>query len=169
MSLPILWLDQVNYQQLPINQPKCPYHNNMHDGAMQMTARDEEVSRRCCCVVCWEVHLSCLSSCLSYITGSSCLSYITALSMLNSVCKLQGNVLHGNILACRPQVNYWPSNVEHTKEAESDRYTLTTQHVSGMAVKEDLPPVEGGIGDFFQAGERIRGMDEGRCDPGALT
>jgi len=34
---------QVNYQQLPINQPKCPYHNNMHDGAMQMTARDEEV------------------------------------------------------------------------------------------------------------------------------
>ena len=34
---------QVNYQQLPINQPKCPYHNNMHDGFMQMTARDEEV------------------------------------------------------------------------------------------------------------------------------
>jgi len=46
---------QVNYQQLPINQPKCPYHNNMHDGAMQMTARDEEVrpdtmrlSAECC-------------------------------------------------------------------------------------------------------------------------
>ena len=36
---------QVNYQQLPINQPKCPYHNNMHDGFMQMTARDEEVRR----------------------------------------------------------------------------------------------------------------------------
>ena len=34
---------QVNYQQLQFNQPKCPYHNNMHDGAMQMTARDEEV------------------------------------------------------------------------------------------------------------------------------
>ena len=34
---------QVNYQQLPINQPKCPYHNNMQDGLMQMTARDEEV------------------------------------------------------------------------------------------------------------------------------
>ena len=61
------------------------------------------------------------------------------------------------------QVNYWPSNVQHTKEVESDRYTLTTQHVNGMAVKEDLPPVEGGIGDFRQAGDRIRDMDEGRC------
>ena len=63
------------------------------------------------------------------------------------------------------QVNYWPSNVQHTKEVESDRYTLTTQHVNGMAVKEDLPPVEGGIGDFRQAGDRIRDMDEGRCVP----
>ena len=42
---------QVNYQQLPINQPKCPYHNNMHDGLMQMTARDEEVHHRMRCHV----------------------------------------------------------------------------------------------------------------------
>ena len=70
---------------------------------------------------------------------------------------------------CAPrQVNYWPSNVQHTKEVESDRYTLTTQHVNGVAVKEDLPPVEGGIGDFRQAGDRIRDMDEGRYEhPGA--
>lgn len=53
--------------------------------------------------------------------------------------------------------------MQHTKEVESDRYTLTTQHVNGMAVKEDLPPVPGGIGDYRQAGDRIRDMDEGRC------
>ncbi len=67
----------------------------------------------------------------------------------------------------RRQVNYWPSNVEHTEEVESDRFTSSMQPIMGVPTKEDLPPVEGGIGDFFQAGERIRQMDEGRCGPWA--
>jgi catalase len=33
----------VNYQLLPANIPKCPFHNNHHDGAMNFTVRDEEV------------------------------------------------------------------------------------------------------------------------------
>jgi len=67
----------------------------------------------------------------------------------------------------RRQVNYWPSNVEHTEEVESDRFTSSVQPIMGVPTKEDLPPVEGGIGDFFQAGERIRQMDEGRRGPWA--
>ncbi|CAL5220763.1 g2827 [Coccomyxa viridis] len=34
----------VNYQLLPINMPKCPFHNNHMDGAMNYTIRDEEVN-----------------------------------------------------------------------------------------------------------------------------
>jgi catalase len=33
----------ANYQLLPINIPKCPFHNNHVDGAMNFTVRDEEV------------------------------------------------------------------------------------------------------------------------------
>nr|AKA94107.1 catalase [Ulva prolifera] len=33
-----------NYLQLPINAPKCPFHNNHHDGAMNMVDRKEEVN-----------------------------------------------------------------------------------------------------------------------------
>lgn len=33
----------VNYQLLPANMPKCPFHNNHMDGAMNYTIRDEEV------------------------------------------------------------------------------------------------------------------------------
>lgn len=33
-----------NYLQLPINAPKCPFHNNHHDGAMNMVDRREEVN-----------------------------------------------------------------------------------------------------------------------------
>lgn len=33
-----------NYLLLPANAPKCPYHNNHHDGAMNTTQRDEEVN-----------------------------------------------------------------------------------------------------------------------------
>lgn len=32
-----------NYLQLPINAPKCPFHNNHHDGVGNMVARTEEV------------------------------------------------------------------------------------------------------------------------------
>ncbi|WP_407605356.1 catalase, partial [Pseudomonas aeruginosa] len=32
-----------NYQQLPVNAPKCPYHNNHYDGYMNFMHRDEEV------------------------------------------------------------------------------------------------------------------------------
>ncbi len=32
----------VNYQLLPVNMPKCPFHNNHYDGAMNYTIRDEE-------------------------------------------------------------------------------------------------------------------------------
>ena len=56
--------------------------------------------------------------------------------------------------------------MEHTEEVESDRFTSSMQPIMGVPTKEDLPPVEGGIGDFFQAGERIRQMDEGRHGPG---
>jgi catalase len=41
----------ANYLQLPINAPKCPFHNNHHDGQGNMCVRDEEVnyfpSRNC--------------------------------------------------------------------------------------------------------------------------
>lgn len=32
-----------NYLQLPVNAPKCPHHNNHHDGFMNFMHRDEEV------------------------------------------------------------------------------------------------------------------------------
>lgn len=33
-----------NYLQLPVNAPKCPHHNNHHEGAMNFMTRDEEVN-----------------------------------------------------------------------------------------------------------------------------
>lgn len=32
-----------NHLMLPVNAPKCPHHNNHHDGAMNFMHRDEEV------------------------------------------------------------------------------------------------------------------------------
>ena len=32
-----------NYLMLPWNAPKCPMHNNHHEGFMNFTHRDEEV------------------------------------------------------------------------------------------------------------------------------
>lgn len=34
----------ANYLTLPVNAPKCPFHNNHHDGTMNMTKRSEEVN-----------------------------------------------------------------------------------------------------------------------------
>eukprot|EP00775_Hariotina_reticulata_P002758 gene2758-3052_t len=34
----------VNYQMLPINQPKCPFHNNHFDGQMNFMHKSEEVN-----------------------------------------------------------------------------------------------------------------------------
>jgi len=33
-----------NYLQIPVNAPKCPHHNNHHEGFMSMVHRDEEVN-----------------------------------------------------------------------------------------------------------------------------
>lgn len=33
-----------NYLQLPVNMPKCPHHNNHHDGLMNTVQRAEEVN-----------------------------------------------------------------------------------------------------------------------------
>ena len=33
----------VNYLTLPINEPKCPFHQNANEGAMQFVDKDEEV------------------------------------------------------------------------------------------------------------------------------
>lgn len=33
----------ANYLTLPVNRPKCPYHNNHWDGTMQQTERTEEI------------------------------------------------------------------------------------------------------------------------------
>jgi catalase len=33
----------TNYLQLPINAPKCPFHNNHYDGSMNMVQRKEEI------------------------------------------------------------------------------------------------------------------------------
>lgn len=33
-----------NYLMLPVNAPKCPHHNNHHDGFMNFMHRDEEVN-----------------------------------------------------------------------------------------------------------------------------
>ena len=35
-----------NYLLLPANMPKCPFHNNHHDGFMNFMHRDEEVRCR---------------------------------------------------------------------------------------------------------------------------
>ena len=36
-----------NYLLLPVNAPKCPHHNNHHDGFMNFMHRDEEVGLPC--------------------------------------------------------------------------------------------------------------------------
>lgn len=33
-----------NYLQIPVNMPKCPHHNNHHDGAMNTMTRTQEVN-----------------------------------------------------------------------------------------------------------------------------
>lgn len=33
-----------NYLTIPVNQPKCPFHNNHHEGFMNTTQRKEEVN-----------------------------------------------------------------------------------------------------------------------------
>lgn len=33
-----------NYLQIPVNAPKCPHHNNHHEGFMNIMHRDEEVN-----------------------------------------------------------------------------------------------------------------------------
>lgn len=38
-----------NYLLLPVNAPKCPHHNNHHDGFMNFMHRDEEVRIAACC------------------------------------------------------------------------------------------------------------------------
>ena len=37
-----------NYLQLPWNAPKCPHHNNHHEGLMDFMHRDEEVCSSPC-------------------------------------------------------------------------------------------------------------------------
>ena len=37
-----------NYLLLPVNAPKCPHHNNHHDGFMNFMHRDEEVRAAAC-------------------------------------------------------------------------------------------------------------------------
>lgn len=37
----------MNYQLLPVNMPKCPFHNNHQDGAMNFTVHTEEVRVAC--------------------------------------------------------------------------------------------------------------------------
>eukprot|EP00983_Pelagomonas_calceolata_P043134 1138781-Pelagomonas_calceolata.AAC.7 len=33
-----------NYLMLPVNAPKCAYHNNHHEGFMNFMSRDEEIN-----------------------------------------------------------------------------------------------------------------------------
>ena len=66
------------------------------------------------------------------------------------------------------QVNYWPSNVEHSGETQQPKYQKTfysSEQISGQRVKADLPFVGD---DYIQAGDRIRSMDEGRSASIAL-
>ncbi len=48
-----------NYLLLPVNAPKCPHHNNHHDGFMNFMHRDEEVGLSC-------LHLSCSISAICW-------------------------------------------------------------------------------------------------------
>ena len=41
----------MNYQLLPVNMPKCPFHNNHQDGAMNFTVHTEEVGGCLCASV----------------------------------------------------------------------------------------------------------------------
>ena len=52
------------------------------------------------------------------------------------------------------QVNYWPSNVEHTDEVPAKRYPPVTKAVEhGQKVRTDLPKAkEDPLYDFKQAG-----------------
>jgi hypothetical protein len=40
---------------LPVNQPKCPFHNNHNDGRMNFMHKAEEVRGAVCVRVCWGV------------------------------------------------------------------------------------------------------------------
>lgn len=47
-----------NYLLLPVNAPRCPHHNNHHEGFMNFMHRDEEVGGvwTMCCTV-WKGHI----------------------------------------------------------------------------------------------------------------
>ena len=55
------------------------------------------------------------------------------------------------------QVNYWPSNVEHTDEVPAKRYPPVTKAVEhGQKVRTDLPKAkEDPLYDFKQAGAQL--------------
>ena len=55
------------------------------------------------------------------------------------------------------QVNYWPSNVEHTDEIPAKRYPPVTKAVQhGQKVRTDLPKAkEDPLYDFRQAGAQL--------------
>ncbi len=127
----------------------------------------------CCCELQAQLHMLGLGGIvrvpLSKVVGSKLEHVDETLMRQRSHCRAYYFIIcsgHRQV-GVRRQVNYWPSNVEHTEEVESDRFTSSMQPIMGVPTKEDLPPVEGGIGDFFQAGERIRQMDEGRRGPWA--
>ena len=62
------------------------------------------------------------------------------------------DLLHGT------QVNYWPSNVEHTDETAAKRFPPSTKAVeSGHKVRTDLPKaMEDPLYDFRQPGTPIK-------------
>ena len=51
-----------NYLMIPANAPKCPHHNNHHDGLMNFMHRDEEVGA-CYVAACCTWHLGCCLGC----------------------------------------------------------------------------------------------------------
>ena len=60
------------------------------------------------------------------------------------------------------QVNYWPSNVEHTNEHEAVKTTDLSHKIQGVRTRSDIPKTN----DFKQPGERYRNLiapDADRC------
>ena len=86
-----------NYLLLPVNAPKCPHHNNHHDGFMNFMHRDEEVGLP-------SLHLSCLDSAVCWSSPPASQAVCTDKCANWSALSVEGISLHFS----RPAAS-WPT------------------------------------------------------------
>lgn len=103
---------QVNYQTLPINQPRCPFHVNNHDGAMNFVDRDEEVTL-CSCIT------RRVTYCMNFVLVSSADGHIKGL-----VCKPAVSILITRpTILCTPGMASLPACGSHTQDWRAHCYS----------------------------------------------